>query len=63
MPTMHQHRKNTATLLTTVGHLNPDATPAQRDAAADLTDDQVEAMATELLYRLGAGEIHHPAAA
>lgn len=65
MATMHEHRQNTASILTALGRISRNATPAQIDAAVDaaLNDQDIEAMSTELLYRLGAGDIHHPAAA
>lgn len=54
MPTMIQRRENTATLLTALGELDPNATPAEREAAVNaLTDDQISAMADLLLARLG----------
>lgn len=54
MPTMIQRRENTASILTALGELPPNATPAQRRAhGATLTDDQINANADRLLALLG----------
>lgn len=65
MATMQEHRENTGAILTALGRIPADATRTEIDAAIDqaLTDGNVEALSTELLYRLGAGDIYHPAAA
>jgi hypothetical protein len=54
MPTLREHRENTATILTTIGELPPDATITQRLAAADaLTDAQLLERSIRLLTALG----------
>lgn len=64
MPTMIQRRENTAIILTTLGELPPDATPAQRQAAVDaLTDAEIGDRCDELLARLGHPDYQHHAAA
>jgi hypothetical protein len=67
MATYEEHRDHIASIATTVGRLSPNASPAERDAFIDEAladqDHLVEAMATTLLYRLGADTIRYPAAA
>lgn len=64
MPTMIERQQNTATLLTALGQLPPNATPAERQAAADaLTDTEVLHRSVQLLVRLGHPDYQHPAAA
>jgi hypothetical protein len=65
MATMHEHRENTASILTALGRIPANATQADIDAAVEqaLDDEDILARSTELLYRLGAGNLHYPAAA
>ena len=64
MPTTEQRRRNTATVLTTLGQLPADATPAQRDAAVNaLTNQEIDGWCDELLARLGHPDYRQPAAA
>jgi hypothetical protein len=62
---MQEHRDGTASILTALGRIPATATPAEINAAVDqaIADGEVDALSTELLYRLGAGDIYHPAAA
>ncbi|MFF0409091.1 hypothetical protein ACFYUY_01475 [Kitasatospora sp. NPDC004745] len=66
MPTMQERFDGIASVEIALGRLRPDASPAEREAAInavlDANDNLVEARATELQHRLGAGE-HYPAAA
>ncbi|MEV8324541.1 hypothetical protein [Kitasatospora sp. NPDC056731] len=66
MATMQERRDGIASIEVALGRLRPDATAAERDAAIDevldANDDLAAAHATELLYRLGAGN-RYPAAA
>ncbi|MGW6912559.1 hypothetical protein ACWGB8_01855 [Kitasatospora sp. NPDC054939] len=61
--TYQEHRGNVAALQIALGRLRPDATPAERDAAIDEAEHQVDALATVLLHRLGAPTDRYPAAA
>ncbi|WP_354643883.1 hypothetical protein [Kitasatospora camelliae] len=63
--TLRQRLDETASVLIALGELNSDATPIERDQAAHdaMADHRLGALSLELLYRLGAGPIHHPAAA
>ena len=62
--TIAERDAGTATLLTSLGRLDPNATPAERSAAVQaLTDAEINDRSVELLYRLGAPGYHHPAAA
>lgn len=65
MATYQEHRQNTGSMLIALNRVSRHATPAEINAAIDeaLANQEIEAMATELLYRLGAGPIHYPAAA
>jgi hypothetical protein len=67
MSTYRERRDRIASIEIALGHLSPNATPAEREAAIDAVldagDHEVEARSAELLYRLGAGGIYHPAAA
>jgi hypothetical protein len=65
MATMQEHRDGTASILAALGRIPATATQAEIDAAVDraLDEQDIDALSTELLYRLGAGDIHHPAAA
>jgi hypothetical protein len=65
MATMQEHRANTGSILTALGRIPATASRAEIDAAIDqaLNDGNVEALSTELLYRLGADPVHYPAAA
>lgn len=65
MATMQQHRDNTASILTALGQLPADASPAQIDTAVNdaITDNRIEEASIRLLSRLGADGYHHPAAA
>jgi hypothetical protein len=62
---MQEHRDGTASILTTLGRIPATATPAEINAAVEqaIADGEVDALSTELLYRLGAGDLHYPAAA
>jgi hypothetical protein len=66
MATMQERRDGIASVEVALGRLRPDATAAEREAAVDRVLDDldftVDARATELLYRLGAGR-DYPAAA
>lgn len=54
MPTLREYRENTVVMLTALGELAPDATPAQRLAAADaLSDAEILARSERLLKALG----------
>lgn len=63
--TMDEHRRSTGSILTALGRIPASASPAEIDAAIEqaLDDGTVDALSTELLYRLGAGDLHYPAAA
>lgn len=65
MATMQEYRDSTGSILIALGRIPATATLAEIDAAIEqaLNDGQVEALSTELLYRLGAGDVHYPAAA
>jgi hypothetical protein len=61
---MIQRRENTASILTALGELPPNATPAQRQAAVNaLTDAEINDRCDELLARLGAPGYRQQAAA
>lgn len=55
MPSIHEHRRNTASILTALGEIYADATPAEVDAAVEqaLTDQRVEEASIRLLKLLG----------
>lgn len=62
--TIAERDERTATLLTSLGQLPPNATPAERQAAViALTDAEIYERSLELNYRMGAPGYHHPAAA
>jgi hypothetical protein len=64
MPTMIERQQNTATLLIALGQLDPNATPAERQAAIQaLTDAEIDAWTDELLARLGHPDYRQQAAA
>jgi hypothetical protein len=65
MAAMHEHREGVASVLAALGRIPATATPAEIDAAIEqaLDDEDVLARSMELLYRLGAGDLHYPAAA
>lgn len=56
-----QHRNNTGSTITALRRIPANATTADINRALD--DADTDAAVTELLYRLGAGDIYHPAAA
>ncbi|MFD0405578.1 hypothetical protein [Kitasatospora sp. NPDC127116] len=66
MATMQERFDGIVSVEVALGRLRPDATAVERDAAVnavlDANEDLVDAHATELLYRLGAGR-YYPAAA
>ncbi|MFG3051872.1 hypothetical protein ACGFZP_13105 [Kitasatospora sp. NPDC048239] len=63
MATLQEQRDGIASMQIALGRLRPDATPAERDAVIDAAEHEAEALATTLLYRLGADTIRYPAAA
>ncbi|MGW2371699.1 hypothetical protein [Kitasatospora sp. NPDC001683] len=66
MSTMQERYDGIASVEIALGRLPANATQAQREAAVnavlDANEDLVDAHATELLHRLGAGD-YYPAAA
>jgi hypothetical protein len=54
MPTMHEHRRNAASIATTLGQVPKDSTPRRIDQLLDaMTDEQILANAERLLRTLG----------